>query len=80
MNLHFSEQDMLRVKQDWVDWWQGTIDYPFFGIEAVDDSRGGLPFQYNDITPVESDDLSAQQILDGIGAFGEGIHWFGGAD
>lgn len=79
MNLHFTEQDMQRVKQDWIDWWAGTIDHTFFGIEAVDDSMAGLPFQYSDITPVESDDLSAEQILDGIEAFGKGIHWVGGA-
>jgi len=79
MNLHFTEQDMQRVKQNWVDWWNGTIDHPFFGIEAVDDSMEGIPFQYNDITSVESEDLSAEKILNGIEAFGEGIHWFGGA-
>jgi len=79
MNLHFTEQDMQRVKQNWVDWWNGTIDHPFFGIEAFDDSMEGIPFQYNDITSVESEDLSAEKILNGIEAFGEGIHWFGGA-
>ncbi len=79
MNLRFSEQDLQRVKQDWVNWWDGTITHPFFGIEAVDDSMAGLPFSYNEVTPVESDDLSAEQILDGIEEFGAGIHWFGGA-
>lgn len=38
MNLHFSLNDMQRVKQDWIDWWSGTIYHPFFGIEAIDDA------------------------------------------
>ncbi|MBW6474814.1 MAG: hypothetical protein K0B14_16925 [Anaerolineaceae bacterium] len=67
------------VKQDWADWWAGTIKHPFFGIEALDDALAGTPFTYNEITPVESDELSADQILDGIEQFGMGIHWFGGA-
>jgi len=79
MNLHYSEKDMQRVKQDWVDWWAGTIKHPFFGIEAIDDTFAGTPFTYNEVTPVETDELSADQILEGIEQFGEGIHWFGGA-
>ena len=79
MNLHFSEHDMQRVKQDWIDWWAGTLEHPFFGIEALDDSLAGTPFTYNQVTPVENDELSVDQILDGIEQFGEGIHWIGGA-
>ena len=55
MNLHFSTNDMQRVKQDWINWWTGTIDHPFFGMEAIDDAVAGTPFQYNDVTPVETD-------------------------
>lgn len=79
MNLQFSAHDLQQVKQDWIAWWDDTITHPFFGIEAVDDSMAGLPFSYNEVTQVESDDLSAEQILDGIEEFGAGIHWFGGA-
>jgi len=79
MNLHFSDQDMQRVKQDWIEWWAGTLDHPFFGGEAVDDALAGQPFQYNEVTPVESEHLPAQDILAGVEAFGETIHWFGGA-
>jgi 5-methyltetrahydrofolate--homocysteine methyltransferase len=79
MNLQFSINDMQRVKQDWTNWWKGTIDHPFFGIEAIDDEAAGIPFTYNEVTPVETDALSAEQILDGIEEFGEGIHWYGGA-
>ena len=79
MNLQFSAHDLQQVKQDWIAWWDGTITRHFFGIEAVDDSLAGLPFSYNEVTPVESEDLSPEQILDGIEEFGAGIHWFGGA-
>ena len=79
MNLQFSPSDLLRVKKEWIDWWDGTIEHPFFGIEAIDDSAAGTPFYYNEVTCVETNELSAEQILDGIEQFGEGIHWFGGA-
>lgn len=79
MKIHFTEQDMQRVKQDWIAWWNGTITHPFFGIEAVDDSMAGMPFAYNEVTPVETEQLSAEQILDSVEEFGAGIHWVGGA-
>jgi 5-methyltetrahydrofolate--homocysteine methyltransferase len=79
MNLHFSEHDMQRVKQDWMAWWAGTLEHPFFGVEAIDNALTGTPFYYNEITPMESEELSVDQILDGIEQFGMGIHWFGGA-
>ena len=79
MKLHYSAQDLHRVKQDWIAWWNGTITHPFFGIEAVDDSLAGMPFIYNEVTLVESEELIAEQILDGVEEFGAGIHWFGGA-
>ncbi|MDO9087249.1 MAG: hypothetical protein Q7U53_13665 [Anaerolineaceae bacterium] len=79
MNLRFSEQDMQRVKQDWIDWWSGTIERPFFGIEAIDDSAIETLATYYEVTAVESDEMPAERILDQIEQFGEGIHWFGGA-
>ncbi len=79
MGIRYSQEDLQRVKQDWIAWWAGTINHPFFGIEAVDDSMAGMPFSYNEVTPVETEELSAEQILDGVEESGAGINWFGGA-
>jgi 5-methyltetrahydrofolate--homocysteine methyltransferase len=79
MNNRFSEKDTLRVKQNWTDWWAGTIDHPFYGIEAVDDSAIHLLEEYSQVTCVESDDISAEKILDEVEQIGKNLQWFGGA-
>ena len=79
MNLHFYPQDLLRIKRDWIDWWAGTIDHPFFGIEAIDDAAIETLAMYYEVTAVESEELPVEKILEQIELFGEGIHWFGGA-
>ena len=79
MNNRFSERDRLRVKQNWIDWWAGTIDHPFYGIEAIDDSAIDLLDDHSQVTKVESDNISSEKILVEAEQFGENIQWFGGA-
>jgi len=79
MNKRFSEKDTLRVKQNWTEWWAGTIDHPFYGMEAIDDGAIHLLEEYSQVTKGEFDDIFAEKILDDVEKFAENIQWFGGA-
>ena len=34
--VHFSEENWIRIRQDWSDWWAGDLDRPLIMVDGID--------------------------------------------
>ncbi len=77
--VHFSQDDWLRVQTAWKSWWNGTLDYPMVTLEANDDPHKNWIKALNEITHVTTPSGVVDQIISDQEVIFENLRWFGSA-